>query len=135
MNETALALLTLAAQFLGQPIPEQEPEIWYVPQKILQQKICPAKNCKIEALHDNGIILLSESILQKDEIIQNGILLHELVHYVQFKSGKILTTCEGQREMEDEAYALQEFYLNDNGVYLGGPIRFGAMELICRNNK
>ena len=134
MTDTALTLLALAAHFLGQPIPEERPDIRYVPQQILQNKICPGKRCRIEALHDKGVILLSETMLEKDEIIQNGILLHELVHFVQYKSGKILTTCEGQREMEDEAYALQEFYLNDNGVYLGGPIRFGAMELTCKKN-
>ncbi len=131
MNEKIAMLLTLASQFLSQPVPHEMPTVDYVPQKVLQQKLCPQKNCKIEAVHESGTILLSNTTLEKDEVIHDSILLHELVHYVQHKSGKILNTCAGQREMEDQAYALQEWYLNDNGVYLGGPIRFGATELIC----
>lgn len=133
MSDKVLMLLTMASQFLGVPVPIDEPVVKYVPQTVLQQKVCPEKNCKVEALHNQGEILLSQTTLEKDEIMHDGILLHELVHFVQYKSGKILETCEGWREMEDQAYALQEFFLNDNGVYLGGPIRFGAAELVCQD--
>ena len=135
MSEKIIMLVTMASQFLSLPVPLENPVVEYVPQSFLQDKICSGKKCRVEALHENGKIYMSNTTKNKKEVMHDSILLHEIVHYVQFKNGKILNTCEGLREMEDQAYALQEFFLNDNGVYLGGPLRFGAMELNCNDNR
>jgi len=135
MSEKIIMLVTMASQFLSLPAPLEPPIVEYVPQSFLQDKICSGKDCKVEALHESGKIYMSNTTKNKKEVMHDSILLHEIVHFVQFKNGKILNTCEGLREMEDQAYALQEFFLNDNGVYLGGPLRFGAMELNCSDNR
>ena len=63
---------------------------------------------------------MSNTTKNKKEVMHDSILLHEIVHFVQFKNGKILNTCEGLRN-GGSGICATGIFLNDNGVYLGGP--------------
>jgi hypothetical protein len=62
--------------------------------------------------HDTNNIYLNQSIRALDQKIQDSILVHELVHYMQFQNN-LPYTCLGQ--LEELAYKVQSQWLIENG--------------------
>ena len=62
--------------------------------------------------HHTNNIYLNQSIRTMDQQIQDSILIHELVHYMQFQNNTPYT-CLG--ELEKDAYRVQSQWLIENG--------------------
>ncbi len=132
MEAITASLLLLAAQFVGAKTPPAPPRIEVVSQATLQQRFCQGKPCRMEAMHLDGTIYLSETTLAQPEALREAVLLHELVHYVQHVNDLGTGTCIGHRMLEDQAYAAQEFYLESRGIFIEG-LRLRAVTLICED--
>ena len=66
-------------------------------------------NFSVEAIYSDGVVFLREGFNVREKAF---ILLHELVHHVQFNSGKQFGCPE---EMEAEAYDLMDKYVDVSG--------------------
>ena len=132
MNAAVASLMLLAAQFVGARVPAEPPRIEMVSPATLQQRFCQGKPCRMEAMHLDGTIFLSETLLGQPEVMREAVLLHELVHYVQHVHDLGNGTCIGHRMLEDEAYAAQEYYLESRGVFIEG-LRMRAVTLVCED--
>lgn len=99
----------------GYAVPAELPPIHSVPVSVMQQKLC-GKPCPVKAFyHPEWGVYLDETLdLEKDEF-DRSVLLHELVHYLQKRSGrfeKMPVSCERNHLSEAEAYKIQNLYLS-----------------------
>lgn len=99
----------------GYPVPDQYPEVHFVPLKALQDVACPGRNCKVRALYrpDTGV-MINETLDVEHEIYPRSVLMHELVHYLQHLHKKFedeTRLCQRWQSKEIEAYEIQHKYL------------------------
>ena len=104
---------------------KSEQEIYWMYQECDEEnkwvdKKCTKKEGDVGAAglydHETETIYLNKTYLdKKSTIVQNSIILHELVHHIQYEAGilKDERICYGNKEME--AYRLQKLYLEQNG--------------------
>lgn len=106
--------LLLAAQSLtGYGAPAQVPEIVLVPQATLQEIACK-RPCKVLGWFPPGkTIYLDDRLDPRTDSRAAGILLHELVHYLQQESAAYsdLGACRRWALREHEAYRVQARWL------------------------
>jgi len=93
--------------------PETLPAVFQLPQAALEAKVCD-EPCNVSAAyipHDG--IYLAENLDPEHQAVDQSILLHELVHYLQQGHPKFahLLGCERERAKEQEAYEIQNAYL------------------------
>lgn len=123
------SLMTLASNHTGLPVPEREPivkkvsqeQLWYM---LYNQEYDPESTHQLFGAHKNGIIYLTHKFNPK-ELRDTGILLHELVHYMQQRSEKSYA-CTGNRE--HEAYEVQFDYYRAAGVK--DPLEYFNMNML-----
>ena len=124
-TELVAFLLPLAAKFSGYPvIPLSEvPPIRQISDKEIRITVCPDSpdDCGgLVGLFDTEkyeIILRDD--LDMDDATDNSILLHELVHVLQFKKNgdAIFKDCPTTMKTETEAYRAQNAYLSKEGQF------------------
>ncbi len=111
--------LLLAAQSLtGYGAPAQLPEIVLVPQATLQEIACE-RPCKVLGWFPPGkTIYLDDRLDPRADKRAAGILLHELVHYLQQEAGAYsdLGACRKWAVREHEAYRIQARWLARQGT-------------------
>jgi hypothetical protein len=102
-------------------IPKDHPNIYRVPHAELEHYVC-GTHCSIKAWYKPGDgIFLDESLKPETGIFDRSILLHELVHFLQERSGEYenMDPCNRWFHRELDAYNVQNRYL---GV-IGHPSR------------
>ncbi len=110
------ALAQLVAKLLvsihllaGFELPAEPPEVVFVPQRDLQEAACDGP-CEVYGWFPPGrIIYLDDRLDPIRDITARGILVHELVHYLQQESGTVLAGggCSAWLERERQAYDIQ----------------------------
>ena len=108
---TAIRLLS------GYPVPDTLPEVHRLPRAELEAMVCRTA-CGVKAFYLKGKgIYLDQSLDLEGDLKARSILLHELVHYVQGRTGKFdtMAECPGWYAKEYEAYAIQNRYLRSHG--------------------
>ena len=118
LSATLVELFTVIRLLAGYPAPETMPEVHLVSQSWIQTEVC-VKSCKVPAFYDpaRGVFIDEKLDLQGDPF-SRSILLHELVHHVQARSGRFETVpseCERRYAEELEAYQIQNRYLSQLG--------------------
>jgi len=102
-------------------VPKVYPEIYRVPHAELENYVC-GTHCAVKAWYKTGDgIYLDESLKPETSIFDRSILLHELVHFLQDRSGEYVSMddCNRWFHREVDAYTVQNRYL---GV-MGHPSR------------
>lgn len=100
-----LIFVVSATGYHSTPVP---PEVVPVDRPVLEQRVC-GKPCPVFALFDpsQGILVDDRLDLPGNPAAQS-VLLHELVHYLQWRStGRRAATCEEWLAREREAYRIQ----------------------------
>lgn len=106
---------------LGIGIPEAPPHIYPVSQKTLWA-IAQCEHCNIQGAQLGDSVFYLETLNFMDPM-DSSILLHELIHYVQWWKYGTAKTCEERADREWEAYKIQAFVLSQNNIYFAMPQR------------
>jgi hypothetical protein len=120
MNEVYAALLSWAVTLTGYAPPQSLPEIKHVDHAYLETVACAGRQCKVMGWYPPGhTIFLDDRLDAENSLYASSIVVHEMVHYLQQASGRWSTTytCKDAMAMEREAYAAQQAYLVNYGVY------------------
>ena len=109
----AMQLIIAISGDSGSDVPKRLPPIEVLPAAEVQQRICN-RACPIYAAYQPGkSVLLDERLDLADDLNARSILLHELVHYVQWrKYGRGPKDCKEWKVREMEAYLLQFRWLS-----------------------
>ena len=122
LSSTVADLLAAIQLLAGYPAPQAFPEVHLVSQSWIQEEVC-VKACRVPAFYDPARgVFIDEKLDLKDDSFSRSILLHELVHHFQARSGRFETLpgeCERRNAEEMEAYMIQNKYL----AYVGNPKR------------
>jgi len=112
-------------------VPKDPPNIYRVPHAELENYVC-GTHCSIKAWYkpDDGIFL-DDTLKPETNLFHRSILLHEMVHYFQDRSGEYgnMDECERWFHRELDAYTIQNRYL---GV-IGHPSRVAYVGDNCTN--
>ena len=128
--EIILYLLSWAVFYTGYDMPTEPPTIVYVShQFFVDSRLCkgidtPKKPCNIRALYDDldtGVINLDEKYKGETNGYIKGIIVHEMVHYLQDVSGEwdemykleLSLICQARAYRQREAYMAQDNYNQD----------------------
>ncbi len=118
MNALYAALFSWAVTLSGYPATDM-PEVKVVPHSTLEEMACGGKTCRVLGLYDpkqpNTVWI--DGALDLQDTYSSSILVHEFVHYLQNKAGKVAFECEAAIENEREAYAVQTEFLHRYGIY------------------
>lgn len=128
-------LLVVIAGLTSYDVPSTLPTIELVPSQSLQQRLCK-RPCPVYAFYQpGGRILLDAKLDPAGNSQARSILLHELVHYVQWiHKGHGPKSCNEWREREDEAYLVQFRWLATQPPTMGGLVgrRPPLPAVLCR---
>jgi hypothetical protein len=100
------------------------PTLILQPKQFFVEHVCYGSiNCKVAGWYpetggDNIYVL---DTLDLNNEVADSIVLHEIVHYLQFHSGMFQdTSCENSLKLERQAYGVQKEYLLREGVVSNG---------------
>ena len=137
MNSTGIArliaeLLIAVQAISGYPGPAEAPVVELVAHVELQEMACEGP-CEVRGWYAGGsTIYLDDRLDSENNMWDRGILVHELVHYLQEQSGAYgaIPTCRRWLEREEEAYAVQQQWLRANHPK-GPPPRYARFPRIA----
>lgn len=121
--ELCAVLLSWAVNLSGYPRPAICPSIVVVEHAYLVQRACSGRKCDVLGWypgHGHNIYLDARLAPNVERNLHaNSILLHELVHYLQWLNGKFYDfDCEAALWAERQAYAVQRAYTVQLGTYM-----------------
>ncbi len=116
MNELFSSLLLWATTLTGYQYPLELPQIIALDPTEITETLCDGKFCTAVAYYDEKTktIYYDNRIDLKKEHGGRSFVVHEMVHYIQDKMGKLVTaqqSCELRIELEREAYRVQRYFL------------------------
>ena len=129
------SLMLWISSITGLPVPEYHPQIMYSNGKTMKlmlygcdlpEQMNPDQCEEIEEMdkdsrdnntlglydHHEHVIYLNPSLKKMHPVVRDSVLVHELVHAMQFPAG-VPYRCFG--ELEETAYDIQDKYLKKNG--------------------
>ncbi len=125
LSSTVVDLFAAIHFLAGYPAPQALPEVHLVAQSWIQAEVC-VKTCRVPAFYDPARgVFIDEKLDLKVDTFNRSILLHELVHHLQARSGRfeaLPSECERRNAEELEAYLIQNKYL----AHIGNPKRVMA---------
>ena len=107
------SLLHTIETLSGYRAPETLPPVFLLRQNLIEAKVCE-EPCNVTAAYvPREGIYLAENLDPAHEAGDRAALLHELVHYLQQGHPKFahMKPCEREKAKEQEAYAIQNAYL------------------------
>lgn len=133
-----LALKALVVQLLlaiqglsGYSAPDQPPSVAFQPPEVLQQQACGAP-CNVLGWFPPGrTIYLDDRLDPLNDLRARGILVHELVHFLQQEQNGVPTgsPCAVWLAREREAFDIQLRWLTNQRAPLSAFSRFGKIPL------
>lgn len=127
--EHAAHLYAMAYGQAGLPLPERAPTIRLVPQATLREIIaCP--DCPVRGLQIQDTVYVDEA-LDFANPYHASVLLHEMVHYLQWSARGEASTCEEFAERERHALAVQGHVLAMAGLDRLALLA-AARNIVCR---
>lgn len=144
MDPTALGKLVsellLAIHLLsGYAIPETPPRVEFLPHDELAERAC-GRPCQVFGWFPPGqTVYLDDRLDPLASLAARGILLHELVHFLQQEEGTfaVAPDCEAWLEREREAFDIQLRWLVEQRAPLRtiAPIRQMPIRLACAEDE
>lgn len=122
MNELLAALMSWAVTLSGYPAPDHLPEVVLVSHHELMHAACNDQDCQVLGWFPPGErIYLDDRLLPLDRTYSSAVVVHEMVHYLQQRSGHFPHARDGDCQeilaMEYEAYQAQRDFFMRYGVY------------------
>lgn len=123
MNDLLAALMSWAVHLSGYPAPDHLPEVVLVSHAELVHAACADHECKVQGWFPPGErIYLDQRLAPLDSTYSSAVVVHEMVHYLQQRSGHFMRTrntadCDQVMAMEHEAYQAQRDFFVSYGVY------------------
>ena len=116
MNEIVASLLAFIVQYSDFPAPPAPPVIEFKAAAEFERNACPVRaNCAARGYYEDGTgtIVLHEDLRELATIEHRGLVVHELVHYLQDLSGQYKgeQTCVIWRDRERQAFVHQLRYM------------------------
>ena len=110
------------------PLPEKLPKVSFLPSAELSMLACHSE-CMVLGHYQGGdTIYLDEKLRPESNLFDRSVLLHEMVHYLQYAADASATQPQTHQEKcvlwykrEREAYAIQDAFL----VVVSSPVRAG----------
>ena len=110
-------------------IPEGEvptPEVNFLTEQQMEAKFCGGKSCgNLLGMvpKEDGAVYLKDTLDVQRNMEERGILLHELVHYVQYQrnSPALANECLTWKAREVQAYRIQGNWYYENNVAINMP--------------
>ncbi len=102
----------------GYPVPPEPPAVEFVTHQLIVDTMCDGRDCPILGMYLHGdTIYLDERLDVQNNDYHTSILLHELVHYAQDRSGRFPNQdCSTWLKQEQEAFAVQTAWLRERSV-------------------
>ncbi|MGD8416880.1 MAG: hypothetical protein PVH91_07475 [Pseudomonadales bacterium] len=115
LDATLAMLLGLAANLSGYPLPPEPPHVRFEDHAFFEATVCRADPCRVVGFYDDaGTIYLDRRFSGLDDEIGSSLLIHELTHYLQERSGAFASgSCAQNVAREREAYRVQNRYITD----------------------
>lgn len=116
-----LQLLAAIHGVSSYPVPERVPEVRLVPHERLERMACE-RPCEVYGWFPGGAtIYLDDRLDPASDIASAGILVHELVHFVQQENGRFVDrrSCDDWVKREREAYRIQTRWLRAQPGFSG----------------
>jgi hypothetical protein len=116
MSETYIEYLTIflswTAMLSGYEKAEL-PEVLFEQHSFFVENVCGGNECNVAGWYeDGGAVYIDERYSDIEQSFASSLVVHEFVHYLQYKSGKFDTqSCEDSRMREREAYYVQNRYI------------------------
>ena len=110
------------------------PIVFQVPQHTIEEKVCD-EPCNVTAAYiPREGIYLAANLDPVREPLDRSALLHELVHYLQQGHSKFasMAPCQRERAKEEEAYAIQNAYLQS--IQSKARVVFYAGDFDCESD-
>jgi hypothetical protein len=113
--ETVTSLFGYACKLYGRGCDLPPPQTALVSNDWLQSHVCPSGKCGDVVFwgwyNDDGTVYL---LVDKAKVgpLFDGVVVHEMIHYLQHQFGTPTDKCERERQ----AYSLQDRYLTQRGI-------------------
>ena len=126
IKAAVLPLLLYAQQWTNTlDIPFPEPAVRFITQTDMANKVCESTNCDVRAwfsFADQTIYLRSDQNIHSD-MYARSILLHEIVHHIQYHMGfpSMNNACNTWKAREIESYKVQYQWLHQRHVRVKTP--------------
>lgn len=106
-------LLSWASHLSGYPAPQQPPEIRYETHAFFVERVCGGRECPAVGWYDDrDVVYLDEKYRDQESGFAASLLVHELTHYLQHRSGRFDSlSCTDSLAREREAYRVQNEYI------------------------
>ncbi len=108
-----VALLSWASHLSGYPVPAELPEVRFEEHAFFVSNVCGGKECNVVGWYnDEDVVYIDQRHQDMTRSFAASLLVHELTHYLQHKSGKYESlSCEDSVAREREAYYVQNRYI------------------------
>lgn len=130
LQETVTALILYIQATMGVSGAVPNPEVKFLPQEEISLRACDGDCSNVRgwfSYRDNVVYMpLDSDVL--GNMLDRGILLHELVHYVQHlvDSPRLHNHCATWKARENQAYGIQHRWLYQNRI----PVRTQAFNAL-----
>ena len=131
-------LLSWAVTLSGYPAPGVAPVVEQVSHAELVTRVCAGQepcNALATLLPDEDKILVDDRLRIANDTESQSILVHEFVHYLQQRAGKMRNkamSCEERVALEREAYVVQSQFAAEHGSGSHtAAMAFGLLPRIC----
>lgn len=106
-------LLSWASHLSGYPTPNEPPEVRFEQHAFFVENVCGGSECNVVGWYnDSAIVYIDERYRDIESGFASGLVVHELTHYLQDKSGNFESlSCEDSIAREREAYHVQNRYI------------------------
>jgi hypothetical protein len=127
------ALLSWAIQLSGYSQPAGELVVAKVVHETIVQQACAGRECRVLGFYPQGggdVVYIDDQLDPENNTFHASIVVHEMTHWLQGKSGTYGESCGESIEMEREAYSVQQGFLVRYGIYQ--PVFRGRFGISCK---
>jgi len=114
------ALLSWAVTLSGLPAPERPPRVQRMPHEFFVRNVCGNRECQVLGWFPPGeTVYLDDRLDPERNLLAASIVVHEMVHFLQFKAAHTAVdySCARSMELERQAYGVQREFITRYGVY------------------
>ncbi len=120
LSDLHQALMSWAISLSGLPAPARQPRVLKMAHAFFVSNACGGRECKVWGWFPPGDTIYLDSRLDPQyNLLAASIVVHEMVHYLQFLAAPPDTefSCAKAIELERQAYAVQQEFISRYGVY------------------
>ena len=110
--------MSWAVVLSGLPPAATAPRMQRASHQFFVDHACGGRECKVLGWFPPGdTVYIDERLDPQDDLLAASIVVHEMVHYLQYRSAGPATNCLDAIAFERQAYAVQREFIARYGVY------------------